>query len=333
MISNIQILRAIAAILVVAFHTVPTAKSYQLSTDFFYKVDSWGSAGVDIFFVISGFIMVYIQTNKNKSPINFLKDRIERIVPLYWFLTLSFSSLLFTFPHVFNVWSFDLNTLINSLFFMNYLTSGNYPVLFVGWTLEYEMLFYVIFGLSLFLNNINYSIFFSILSLIIMVYLGLSNIVIEFCYGMLVALLYNNLKIKINSLVCLIFIILGFYSLTIDWKVEIPRFIAWGLPSLLIFLGFLYLNPIKSKLLDTLGSASYSIYLVHVFSVLVSYRIFSKIGQVNFNYINEIYVILSILLSVLAGVLIHFIVEKPLARVIKKMKLTNRNNKLDLENT
>lgn len=127
MISNIQILRAIAAILVVAFHAVPTAKSYQLSTDFFYKIDVWGSAGVDIFFVISGFIMIYIQNKKNKTPAEFMKDRIERIAPLYWFLTLSFSFLLFIFPSAFNVWAFDFKTLINSLFFINYLTSGNYP--------------------------------------------------------------------------------------------------------------------------------------------------------------------------------------------------------------
>ena len=80
MISNIQILRAIAAILVVAFHTVLAAKSYNLPTEFFYKVDIWGAAGVDIFFIISGFIMVYIQINKKKKPLDFLKDRIESIL-------------------------------------------------------------------------------------------------------------------------------------------------------------------------------------------------------------------------------------------------------------
>ena len=321
MISNIQTLRAIAAILVVAFHAIPTAKSYQLSTDFFYKIDIWGSAGVDIIFVISGFIMIYIQNKKNKTPVEFIKDRIERIVPLYWFLTLSFSALLLTFPSAFNVWTFDFKTLINSLFFINYLTSGNYPVLFVGWTLEYEMLFYLVFALSIFMKNIYYSAICCIISLIVMVFLGLSDIILEFCFGMLVGLLYSNTKLKINSFLCFISIALGFYFLTIDWNIELPRFIVWGLPSLFIFIGFLYLKPIKNIVLDTLGSASYSIYLVHVFVILISYRVFSKIGRIDISYINEIYVILSILASIFSGVLLHFIIEKPLAKLIHNFKM------------
>ena len=148
MISNIQILRAIAAILVVAFHTVLAAKSYNLPTEFFYKVDIWGAAGVDIFFIISGFIMVYIQINKKKKPLDFLKDRIERIVPLYWFLTLFIAALLIVFPQAFRELSLSANHLINSLFFINYFNGDDHPLLYVGWTLEYEMLFYIVYYLS-----------------------------------------------------------------------------------------------------------------------------------------------------------------------------------------
>lgn len=328
MISNIQILRAIAAILVVAFHTVPTAKSYNLSTDFFYKIDIWGAAGVDIFFVISGFIMVYIQINKKRKPLDFIKDRLERIVPLYWLLTISFSALLIILPNVFRVWTFDTTTLIKSLFFISYLKEGSNPLLFVGWTLEYEMLFYIIFGLSIFLKDIRYSIFISILTLSFMTIIGLNNIVMEFCYGMIMGLIFNKYKLKISKTICLTLITLGFYLLTLNWNEFIPRSLAWGIPSLLIFIGFLYLKPIKNSLLDLLGNASYSIYLVHVFSILICYRIFSKIGHINFKYTNELYVIICIIVSVIVGVLVHLIIEKRLIQLVKNLKRKIKDEKL-----
>lgn len=331
MISNIQILRAIAAILVVAFHTVLAAKSYNLSTEFFYKVDIWGAAGVDIFFIISGFIMVYIQINKGKKPLDFLKDRVERIVPLYWFLTISIAALIIIFPQGFRALSLDINSLINSLFFINYLNGDGSPLLYVGWTLEYEMLFYIIFGLSIFLKNIKYSIFISIVTLAIMVFYGLNSIVIEFIYGMIFGLIFNKFKIYINSFLCLIFVLFGFFLLTIDWKGDFSRSLTWGVPSLLIFLGFLYLNPIKNSLLDILGNASYSIYLVQVFSIPICYKIFSKIGSLNFIYTNELYVISCIALSAIAGVLLHFIIEKPLTKLVKKLTQKRKKENLVFE--
>lgn len=326
MISNIQILRAIAAILVVAFHTVPAAKSYNFSTEFFYKVDIWGAAGVDIFFIISGFIMVYIQINKSKKPLDFIKDRVERIVPLYWFLTISISILLVIFPQAFRELKLSGEHIFNSLFFINFLSEFDYPILYVGWTLEYEMLFYIIFAFSLFFKNIKYSILTSILMLTIFVFYGLSSIVIEFIYGMLVGFFFK--KIKINSIFCCIFILVGFYLLTVGWNKEIPRSLAWGLPSLLIFLGALYLNPIKNSLLATLGNASYSIYLVQVFSIPMCYKIFSKIGSLNFIYINEIYVIICIILSTIGGVLLHVAIEKPLAKIIKKIRQSRKSENI-----
>lgn len=318
MISNIQILRAIAAILVVAFHTVPAAKSYNLPTEFFYKVDIWGAAGVDIFFIISGFIMVYIQINKKKKPLDFLKDRIERIVPLYWFLTLFIAALLIVFPQAFRELSLSSNHLIKSLFFINHIGGDGLPLLYVGWTLEYEMLFYIVFASSLFFKRIKHSILISIIILATFVFYGLSSIVIEFMYGMLVGYLFN--KFKINSIFSLIFMLVGFYLLTVNWSTDMPRSLTWGMPSLLIFLGFLYFKPINSSLLEVLGNASYSIYLVQVFSIPISYKVFSKIGSLNLIYINEIYVIVCIFISVIGGVVLHFAIEKPLARIIKKIR-------------
>lgn len=323
MIDNIQTLRAIAAILVVAFHSVISAKIYNLSTDLFFNVDIWGAAGVDIFFIISGFIMVYIQRKKKKKPLEFIVDRAERIVPLYWFLTFGIASLLIVFPQAFRELQISTEYLLKSLFFISSY-DGKHPILYVGWTLEYEMLFYLVFAASLFAKNLNVSVLISIIVLSILVYLGLNDIVIEFIYGMIVGIFFSKIKIHINNILILITIVLGFSLLISNMNSKLPRSIIWGLPSLLIFLGFIYLKPIKNKILATLGNASYSIYLVQVFSIPICYKIFSKLPEIHIIFINELYVILCCAVSVTSGVILHFIIEKPLTKFISTFSVKRK---------
>lgn len=319
MISNIQTLRAIAALIVVAYHTIGTSAKYNLPTNFFYKVDTWGAAGVDIFFIISGFIMIYIQHRKRRNPIEFIKDRIERIVPLYWFLTLSLALLLIVFPQGFNERQFDFDFLLSSLFFTNFLSNVE-PLIYVGWTLEYEMLFYLVFGLSLFIKDEKLSMLACAVCLGALVFLGLNSIIVEFIYGMIIGFIFNNYKIKVSNIASIIMIILGFGLLTIDWDGDLSRSITWGLPSILIFLGFLYSKPFKNAILETLGSASYSIYLVQVFSIPIFYKLLSKLSFLQFPYSAEIYVVLCIIFSAISGIFLYLIIEKPAAYLIKKLK-------------
>lgn len=323
MIDNIQTLRAIAAILVVAFHSVIAAKSYKLSTDFFLNVDIWGAAGVDIFFIISGFIMVYIQSKKKKKPFEFMADRAERIIPLYWVLTFGIASLLIILPQAFRELQISTEFFLKSLFFISYF-DNIHPILYVGWTLEYEMLFYVIFAITLFAKNLNVSVLISVIALSILVYLGLNNIVIEFIYGMLAGLFFNKFKIQLSNKIVLIPIVSGFILLIVNINSHLPRSINWGIPSLLVFIGFLYLKPIKNKILTILGNASYSIYLVQVFSIPICYKVFSKLPILNILFINELYVIVCCGVSVISGVLLHLMIEKPLANLIKNIKSRNR---------
>ena len=97
MIKNIQVLRAFAAIVVVMYHAVGLVEDYGFSYSSYkfltFNVGYWGSFGVDIFFIISGYIMFMIQDKKNKSPFEFAIDRIKRIVPLYWLYLLTISLL------------------------------------------------------------------------------------------------------------------------------------------------------------------------------------------------------------------------------------------------
>ena len=141
---SIQILRAVAALAVVVFHA-----GQRVAVPF-----GVGQAGVDIFFVISGFVM-WIVSDNGKTPIEFIRARILRIVPLYWVATLlmAVGAWLGLFPRMRVAW----DDLLASLFFVPYYSLSStkeiVPVLRQGWTLNYEMFFYVSFALALMLKR------------------------------------------------------------------------------------------------------------------------------------------------------------------------------------
>jgi len=155
---SIQALRAIAASLVVVLHTYAYLEARDLISSTPDLVES-GRAGVDIFFVISGFIMTYISGDSFGKPSaskDFLIKRIIRIVPIYWFYTLIMAALLLLVPHLFSDGkSFDLTHAITSFLFIPWENNSGFlkPVLQVGWTLNFEMYFYLIVTLLLFFGK------------------------------------------------------------------------------------------------------------------------------------------------------------------------------------
>ena len=97
MLINLQLLRGFAALNVVLLHSIETSASYGYETDFIAFFDGWGANGVDIFFVISGFVMLYTQLDNKNSPKDFLINRAIRIIPIYWLLTLAIIAIYFGF--------------------------------------------------------------------------------------------------------------------------------------------------------------------------------------------------------------------------------------------
>ncbi len=90
MIVNIQYLRAFAAINVVIYHIIGTATDYGKRPEIHSFFEGWGENGVDIFFVISGFVMMHSQNINQKDTVSFIYSRLTRIVPIYWILTTVF---------------------------------------------------------------------------------------------------------------------------------------------------------------------------------------------------------------------------------------------------
>jgi exopolysaccharide production protein ExoZ len=148
MLSNLQVLRGVAALGVVFFHT-----DYRLAGDWHTEF-----FGVSTFFVISGFIMCLVTRN---NADDFLQKRLVRIVPLYWLSTLAVLVVMFGFA------IFDMSTWTSgladrpgeslwsyvgrSLFFFPF--EDKYPILNVGWSLNFEMYFYLIFAAALWIDR------------------------------------------------------------------------------------------------------------------------------------------------------------------------------------
>src|SRR5262252_7189935 len=137
---NLHLLRAAAALAVVYFHATSDA-----GLDFRIHV---GAHGVDVFFVVSGFIIAYVGAC---APDRFLLRRIVRIVPAYWTATLAVFALAAIAPGVLHSTRTDVVHLLCSLLFIpRAATNGDVvPTLVLGWSLNYEMYFYALFAVSL----------------------------------------------------------------------------------------------------------------------------------------------------------------------------------------
>ena len=329
---SIQYLRAIAAMLVLVLHAA--YKESVFSKDVFSF--SIGNTGVDIFFIISGFIMAYT-FNDQLSAGRFLWRRVLRVMPIYW-LTTSVALLGYLlFPQFVNG---GRESAIVSSFL---LTPSELPYLNQnGWTLSYEFLFYGVFSLAFLIGIGKYrqpAVFALLLLLPIIGHivngLGITigvwgdflfdTIVIEFALGLVLLFIYNHFKL--STTVKPVIISVSFFIAMIGYfkPAGIPDFnirvLDLGIPSFFLCLSLLALEPVlkkrPSQLLLNLGNSSYSLYLVHAF-VLSGGSVI--LNSLNLTQSSFLFITLLIVLSILAGECCYYLLERPLARVLSKYK-------------
>ncbi len=319
MLQNIQALRAIAALLVVLIHATQILHGIGPSTFAF------GHAGVDIFFVISGFIMVHVSRGRGLSPLEFATNRIIRIVPLYWILTVAVFAVALFVPAAVQATRADPIQLLKSLLFIPFVKSNGlvHPVLFVGWTLNYEMFFYALFAIGLMGGTRGtLSVIAAIVGLVALdpftstpiADFYTDPILLEFAAGMILGLAFPILK----PWHPFTFIVLGFALIILApfcWP-SIHRALAYGLPGVLIVSGALMLEKegIRVKGLRLLGDASYSVYLTHVFVTGVAIKLATAVS-------NEAALVLlaigALAASAAFGIVVHLVVEKPATHAFK----------------
>ena len=272
----IQFLRFIASLLVMLTHSF---------SPFFN-----GALGVDIFFVISGFIMMYITSIDVKK---FLIKRIIRIIPLYWTLTILFFLVILFFPILVDKSSLNFSYLFKSLLFIPYNSGeGHYPLIFLGWTLNFEIIFYIIFGLSIlftkkyrfYLSTFLIIIFFLINSFFsekfFFSYVYSNYIIFEFIIGMIIFNLWINYHHNIfnnNYIRIILFLVLSTISSYLLFFNNSSRIVDYGIPASLIVFYFLFCfkNNKFPFIFVLLGNASYSLYLTHPYIIQSTKKIIS----------------------------------------------------------
>jgi len=313
MLEGIRHLRGVAALLVVVFHATEMQRIAGMPA-------GWPSqalaAGVDVFFILSGFLMVRT-TKPGDSAADFLRRRSERIVPLYWLLTAALAIPLLLKPSL-SERPIDLTTILSSLAFLpSYLGPNTLQttVIPVGWTLVYEAFFYALFaaGIALKVGSRGVIAVIVVLALLHPLTTGFyaqhytSPLLLEFALGAWVAALPPPPKraaaLGIAAIGLVLLLIGAHHGLTTPL-----RPLACGPGAALMVYACTATDWPQQRVMALLGDASYSIYLFHLYPM-------KYVGMKAFHATN---LAVLVLLGVGGGVLLYLLVERPLQKLVKR---------------
>ncbi len=312
--ASVQALRAVAAVLVLVGHTVSNINHAAAATGAPTPtaVHVPGGFGVDLFFAISGFIMVISSERLFGQPgagRTFLERRLIRIVPLYWLATLAYVPVLLAGSHGYpgNL----AKALLTSLALIPYPTygvdsSGNiYPILQAGWTLNYEIFFYILFTACIALPR-RWSVCATITSLVTIALAGqligssaaaarfwTQPIILEFAGGLCIAALWMS-RPRVHATICLALVVFALAVLALDplslahaapgtsTPNDLRRVAGWGLPAAALLFACVFLERASvsrgatMRILCFLGDCSYSLYLTHAFVLIFLIKLWEQ---------------------------------------------------------
>lgn len=318
---GIQYLRAFAALAVVIFHAAERSGAE-------FKI---GAAGVDVFFVISGFIMWVMSDRRPVTPLRFIADRLQRIAPSYWIVTgiMILGAIAGLFPNM----RLTAAHIAGSMLFIPVHSPSNgeiWPVLVQGWTLNFEMFFYAVFAVALLMPR---RLQLAFIGIVFLGFVGLGlalhpqspmlltytrPIILEFVAGIVLAELWLRGKIP-SGLFGLPFVLAalaGFAAIAI-LRLDFDEFTCGPLAVALV-LGTVSLEqagrlPLFGPL-TYLGNSSYSIYLWHTLAISVVAKVAMSHGVAA-----DIAVLVSTISGTLLGIAAYELVEKPLRSVFKSL--------------
>lgn len=331
-ITNIQVLRGLAACGVLLSHAVGTVLGGDIPRPPVPDLE-WAAFGVDVFFVISGFIMPYASVGdfgSARAVLPFLGRRVIRVVPLYWIATLAF--VLMILPYLDRTETRRLwQDALRSMFFIP-AADGKFALLPPGWSMYFEMLFYVMFAAVLPLRRTSALVIITILMLALTTAGGMnllpirvsyfgSSQVLEFVSGLYIAearLSGWRVPPRIGHALAALALI----AVALDWPPftgwQAWRGVVWGIPATMVVAG-LALAPQPAapasgavrRILDHLGDASYSIYLTHFPLFWISNGYLFWIAESGPRGA-QVYVGLLVVLGLAASLVVHRLVERPM---------------------
>lgn len=354
--TNIQILRAVAALAVVFYHIAVESAGICKAGGTSCEGNYWfGNYGVNLFFMISGFIMVvtswktFGQTGAVRA---FLDKRLKRIVPLYWLVTTVGLIGVFFIPSMLSVSVLDpLYVIASYLFWPMERPNGLVrPLATLGWTLNLEMFFYVVFAVALFFGRLR-GLLGAVTFLVTLTLLhatGLFSktgslafvplnfwadpIILNFVFGIGVGAIYmkgwRTSKSQNLALVGVAIALLQTVEWVTPWLLQYEEShliyrLATALPMLpIMLLGGLGpqidVTRLWSKAAMFLGDASYSLYLVHPFALRPFRALWIKF--VGADSPLWIFALASLTISIAVGVACYLIAERPFANYFSRKK-------------
>ncbi len=345
-IDTLQVLRGFAALLIVIYHAVLDIEGLYGSEDIFWNHEPF-IYGIDLFFVLSGFVMIYTayeQTGVTQAK-RFMLRRLIRIVPIYWFYTLLLVGVLFLMPNALGGVEFSIANFLKSLFFVPYYDHDAllYPFLKLGWTLNYEIYFYAVFALFLLLPRKllmpALTVFFLSTVLfkdyllpegIIRVFYG-RDIVLNFLIGSWIGFLFIK-DVRLPKW----FVYLGCATLitSIVWMFNADRveeYTGYDFPKVIfatLIISLLVL-PKKSqhiklpKIAVFIGDSSYSLYLMHSFTIGAIIYVIAASGLQE-SLSPWLTFIICVVGSLIGGGISYLLIEKPLLSWSKQLLLPKR---------
>ncbi|WP_306770830.1 acyltransferase [Paraburkholderia sp. UYCP14C] len=278
--------------------------------------------------MVSGFIMSYITAGKELHVPSFMVRRAVRILPMYWLFTTVALCALIVVPKLAFTHTELPPGIVNSYLLIP--DPHHSLLLMVGWTLSYELLFYLVFALAARMPGRPIAVVLAILWS--SSFFAPQNFYMQFIFNdfwaefLVGTILFRIVDKKaslfaVGGIALIVFLILAYYGL------PDRRSVYFGLPAVTVVSIVIGLEGFFKKYrtayivpaLKFLGDASYSIYLSHFFSLNFAYLAIYKVLKLSGRSAGVAYFGLAIALSLIAGGLVHVLIEKKILRALKNM--------------
>lgn len=343
---HVQVLRAFAALAIACLHAQADAADLAARAGLAYaslRHLPW-EAGVDVFFVISGFIMVYASRGafgREGARRSFLARRIGRVVPLYWAVTSLFLAVALVSPHLLNGAILEPWPVLASYLFIPFERPNGLvqPLYSLGWTLNYEMFFYALFALVIVWPMRR------AVGVLIAVLCGLvaagallaplpqpwafwtDSILLEFAAGMALGTARaDGFRLPARARVALAVAAVAALAFIVPdlTGTGLPRALLYGVPAAALVAASAlgragHAGETRlTRLGETLGDASYALYLVHPFVMRAAKEIVWRLGLVP--VIGPWgYVALVLACACVVSILVYAWFERPLTALARRL--------------
>jgi len=354
----LQLLRAMAIGLVVYVHSIDLQMAFSVSRqqNFFYLQD-FGAIGVDLFFVVSGFIITLVSSQYMgfREGRQFLVKRFLRINPLYYLASLLLPGISIVIASVSHgpgplrlplSWHSFLQTVF--IFPLSTVPNKVFPLLIVGWTLSFEWFFYGLLFVTIIIKS-RYKPALLMMMIVLLVLIGrlahftnnqllfMTNpILLEFTLGIIICLVYTRIKRfpRLGAMV-LVLATLVIFSVEIfygfdgvanllriqDGSLGLLRFLVWGLPCGLLVAGCVFLE--KEAVFTRLWKnkwiqlAGDASYSIYCTHPIVFFLLTALYRAVGFPGMPDLLILLQVAVAMAAGIVFYRNVEKPLLRKLR----------------